>query len=220
MLDDPTGYGRIVRGADDRVLRIVEQRDASRDERAIREVCTSIYAFRRDLLGPALAPPVARQCAGRVLPHRRRRVARRNGPPGRLRHGAGRRDAGRQRSLAARPRRARAAGADEPPVVAQWRDDARPASDVHRRHRRPRPRRHAVSGHDAARLDRRRQRLRDRPEHPADRLQGRRSGHRRVLRGESATIGAGARVGPYAALPPGTIVASEEVTGPFYTAQQ
>ena len=54
VLDDPTGYGRIVRGADDRVLRIVEQRDASRDERAIREVCTSIYAFRRDLLGPAL----------------------------------------------------------------------------------------------------------------------------------------------------------------------
>ena len=28
VLDDPTGYGRIVRGADNRVLRIVEQRDA------------------------------------------------------------------------------------------------------------------------------------------------------------------------------------------------
>ena len=33
---------------------MVEQRDASPDERAIDEVDTSIYAFRRDLLGPAL----------------------------------------------------------------------------------------------------------------------------------------------------------------------
>jgi bifunctional UDP-N-acetylglucosamine pyrophosphorylase/glucosamine-1-phosphate N-acetyltransferase len=36
------------------VLRIVEERDASPDERAVKEVCTSMYAFRRDLLGPAL----------------------------------------------------------------------------------------------------------------------------------------------------------------------
>lgn len=57
-LDDPTGYGRIVRApakrGDSRLLRIVEQRDASPEELAIKEVCTSIYAFRRDLLGPAL----------------------------------------------------------------------------------------------------------------------------------------------------------------------
>jgi bifunctional UDP-N-acetylglucosamine pyrophosphorylase/glucosamine-1-phosphate N-acetyltransferase len=54
VLDDPTGYGRVVRKPDGRVLRIVEQRDASPDELDINEVCTSIYAFRRDLLGPAL----------------------------------------------------------------------------------------------------------------------------------------------------------------------
>lgn len=53
-LDDPTGYGRVVRGRDGRVVRIVEQRDATDDERAITEINTSIYAFRRDLLGPAL----------------------------------------------------------------------------------------------------------------------------------------------------------------------
>lgn len=57
-LDDPTGYGRIVRApskrGEARLLRIVEQRDASVEELAIKEVCTSIYAFRRDLLGPAL----------------------------------------------------------------------------------------------------------------------------------------------------------------------
>jgi bifunctional UDP-N-acetylglucosamine pyrophosphorylase/glucosamine-1-phosphate N-acetyltransferase len=58
VMPDPTGYGRVVRApaksGSDRVLRIVEQRDASADELAIDEVNTSIYAFRRDLLGPAL----------------------------------------------------------------------------------------------------------------------------------------------------------------------
>jgi bifunctional UDP-N-acetylglucosamine pyrophosphorylase / glucosamine-1-phosphate N-acetyltransferase len=51
---DPTGYGRIVRGKENRVVRIVEQRDASADERAIDEINTGVYCFRRDLLGPAL----------------------------------------------------------------------------------------------------------------------------------------------------------------------
>ncbi len=54
VLDDPTGYGRVVRKKDGQVDRIVEQRDASPDELDVEEVCTSIYAFRRDLLGPAL----------------------------------------------------------------------------------------------------------------------------------------------------------------------
>lgn len=53
-MDDPTGYGRVIRAGDGRVLRIVEQRDASPEELDVTEVCTSIYAFRRDLLGPAL----------------------------------------------------------------------------------------------------------------------------------------------------------------------
>jgi bifunctional UDP-N-acetylglucosamine pyrophosphorylase/glucosamine-1-phosphate N-acetyltransferase len=53
-LADPAGYGRIIRGKDGGVLRIVEQRDATLEERTITEVNTSIYCFRRDLLGPAL----------------------------------------------------------------------------------------------------------------------------------------------------------------------
>ncbi|MEM9057515.1 MAG: bifunctional UDP-N-acetylglucosamine diphosphorylase/glucosamine-1-phosphate N-acetyltransferase GlmU, partial [Pseudomonadota bacterium] len=43
-LADPTGYGRIVRAADDSVSRIVEQRDASADEEAILEVNTGLIA--------------------------------------------------------------------------------------------------------------------------------------------------------------------------------
>ena len=43
-----------VRGKDDRVRRIVEQSDATDEEREIDEVNTSIYCFRRSLLAPAL----------------------------------------------------------------------------------------------------------------------------------------------------------------------
>ena len=53
-LPDPTGYGRVVRDRDGRVARIVEHVDAGEDERAIDEVNTSIYCFRRNLLVPSL----------------------------------------------------------------------------------------------------------------------------------------------------------------------
>jgi bifunctional UDP-N-acetylglucosamine pyrophosphorylase/glucosamine-1-phosphate N-acetyltransferase len=54
-LDDPTGYGRIVRvGNDDRIARIVEHRDATPDELEIDEINTGIFCFRRSLLAPAL----------------------------------------------------------------------------------------------------------------------------------------------------------------------
>jgi len=51
---DPTGYGRIVRGRENRVDRVVEQADASEAQLAINEVNTSIYCFRASVLGPAL----------------------------------------------------------------------------------------------------------------------------------------------------------------------
>jgi len=51
---DATGYGRVVRGRDDRVERVVEHRDASPDELELREINTSIYCFRRSVLAPAL----------------------------------------------------------------------------------------------------------------------------------------------------------------------
>lgn len=53
-MDDPTGYGRVIRDRDGRVVRVVEQRDASLEELDIRAANAGMYAFRRDLLGPAL----------------------------------------------------------------------------------------------------------------------------------------------------------------------
>src|SRR4051794_39960233 len=55
VIEDPTGYGRVVRERkDERVSRIVEQGDATAEERLITEVNTSIYCFRRSVLAPAL----------------------------------------------------------------------------------------------------------------------------------------------------------------------
>ncbi len=45
-LDDPSGYGRIVRGNDERVTAIVEHKDASPSELEVREVNTGIMAVK------------------------------------------------------------------------------------------------------------------------------------------------------------------------------
>jgi bifunctional UDP-N-acetylglucosamine pyrophosphorylase / glucosamine-1-phosphate N-acetyltransferase len=51
---DAAGYGRIVRDADGAFLRIVEERDASPDERAIDEYNSGCYAFDGSLLADAI----------------------------------------------------------------------------------------------------------------------------------------------------------------------
>jgi bifunctional UDP-N-acetylglucosamine pyrophosphorylase/glucosamine-1-phosphate N-acetyltransferase len=50
VLDDPTGYGRIVRGDDGSVARIVEEKDAKPAQRKVREVNSGTYAFDRVFL--------------------------------------------------------------------------------------------------------------------------------------------------------------------------
>ncbi|HOJ93243.1 MAG TPA: NTP transferase domain-containing protein [Dictyoglomaceae bacterium] len=44
-LENPLGYGRVIKNDRGEILRVVEEKDASPEERKIKEVCTSIYAF-------------------------------------------------------------------------------------------------------------------------------------------------------------------------------
>ena len=53
-VESPTGYGRVVRSGAEQIARIVEEADATDEERQIHEVNTSIYCFRRVLLPAAL----------------------------------------------------------------------------------------------------------------------------------------------------------------------
>jgi bifunctional UDP-N-acetylglucosamine pyrophosphorylase/glucosamine-1-phosphate N-acetyltransferase len=52
---DPSGYGRIIRDRSGGVARIVEEKDASPRERAVREINTGIYAFEAPLVFDLLA---------------------------------------------------------------------------------------------------------------------------------------------------------------------
>lgn len=58
VVDDPTGYGRIIRASSKagagRIVGIIEERDADLEQRAIREINPGMYIIRRDVLGPAL----------------------------------------------------------------------------------------------------------------------------------------------------------------------
>jgi bifunctional UDP-N-acetylglucosamine pyrophosphorylase/glucosamine-1-phosphate N-acetyltransferase len=53
-VSDPAGYGRIVRAADGALAAIVEQADATPEQRAIDEINSGMYAFDGDLLADAV----------------------------------------------------------------------------------------------------------------------------------------------------------------------
>jgi bifunctional UDP-N-acetylglucosamine pyrophosphorylase / glucosamine-1-phosphate N-acetyltransferase len=79
ILERPYGYGRIVR-SHDQVARIVEERDASPAERAIREINAGVYAFDLEPLFPALRSVASQNAQGEfyltdlVAIYRRRRL--------------------------------------------------------------------------------------------------------------------------------------------------
>ncbi|KFJ06005.1 bifunctional UDP-N-acetylglucosamine diphosphorylase/glucosamine-1-phosphate N-acetyltransferase GlmU [Bifidobacterium tsurumiense] len=64
ILDDPTGYGRIIRDREGNVLRIVEQKDANSSELAVHEVNTSVYVFDADVLAESIQGLDSRNAQG------------------------------------------------------------------------------------------------------------------------------------------------------------
>ena len=54
-LADPFGYGRIIRSEEGNLLRIVEQRDATEEERAVCEINSGVYCFDLSFLRSAVA---------------------------------------------------------------------------------------------------------------------------------------------------------------------
>lgn len=54
VVDDPFGYGRVVRDEDGDVVAVVEEKDADADQRAIREINSGIYALDAAFLAEAL----------------------------------------------------------------------------------------------------------------------------------------------------------------------
>jgi bifunctional UDP-N-acetylglucosamine pyrophosphorylase/glucosamine-1-phosphate N-acetyltransferase len=53
-LERPTHHSRVVRDKDGRVARIVDEPEATEDERQIEEIATTAYCFRQGVLAPAL----------------------------------------------------------------------------------------------------------------------------------------------------------------------
>lgn len=54
-LENPTGYGRIIRDENEQFVKIVEQKDATPDEQKVKEINSGIYCFATSILFPALA---------------------------------------------------------------------------------------------------------------------------------------------------------------------
>jgi UDP-N-acetylglucosamine pyrophosphorylase len=55
LVDNPTGYGRVIRSKDGTaIVKMVEQKDASPDELAVKEINSGIYVFRKQALFDAL----------------------------------------------------------------------------------------------------------------------------------------------------------------------
>jgi len=66
ILEDPTGYGRIVRGEDGLLKEIVEEKVASQDVKKIKEINSGIYCFKSEVLFSSLDMIEVREDVGEL----------------------------------------------------------------------------------------------------------------------------------------------------------
>ena len=184
-LEDPSGYGRVIRASDGSVERVVETKtpgDATAAEEAIREVNTGIYAFAGGDLLEALGRLGSDNAQGElylpdVLPLLRadgKVVGAHTVTDATLTLGVNTRvDLARVRALRA--------GAHPPRARPRRGDDRRPGEHARRRRRRDRPRHGDRAEHVPARRHPHRRALHDRPARDADRHDRRRRDADRAL---------------------------------------
>ena len=133
MPDDPTGYGRVVRGRSG-VLRIVEEKDATTAQKKIGEVNTGIYCFEKKFLLSALGGIKNENAQGEyylpdtiALARKRKTQGRCNPLPG------PRRGHGNQLALRPEPGRRYHADQEERPVDDGRRYPDRPCDGLYQR---------------------------------------------------------------------------------------
>ncbi len=81
LVDDPTGYGRIVRDSSGALVSIVEQKDADGGQRDIREINSGVYAFDAVVLTAMLSRLTSANAAGERYLTDVVSLARRDGHP-------------------------------------------------------------------------------------------------------------------------------------------
>ncbi|MBB5153598.1 bifunctional UDP-N-acetylglucosamine diphosphorylase/glucosamine-1-phosphate N-acetyltransferase GlmU [Saccharopolyspora phatthalungensis] len=81
VVDEPTGYGRMLRDAEGRVTGIVEQKDATPEQAEITEINSGVYAFDAEVLTDALQRLSTDNAQGELYLTDVLSIARRDGRP-------------------------------------------------------------------------------------------------------------------------------------------
>ncbi len=165
---DPKGYGRILRDADGKVSGIVEEADATDEQRAVTEMSSGMFAFDGDLLADAVKRVPAARATGEEYLTEVPAILRADGHMVGSAFCAGlRRDPGREQSGPAGQGPARAQRAAAGALDGRGRDDRGSGEHLDRRRRADRAGRAHLAGHAAGRPDRDRRRRLRRPWLPA-----------------------------------------------------
>ena len=217
IVANPFGYGRILRNDEGDVEGIVEEKDASPQQREIAEISSGILAFDAEFLVGALSRLTNDNAKGEYYLTDTVKIAREDGltvgafPIDDVRQTEGANDRAQLAEMGKELNRR---------IVNRWMREGvtvmDPGDHLDRRRRQARRRRHDPAGRAAARRDGGRRGRRDRARHHAQGLRGGRRAPASSARTPSSPSSAtGPTVGPFAYLRPGTVLGAEGKIGTF-----